>query len=434
MTGTLNGGLSTWTHSRALPWVGTNAGSAPLPFQRWHHFKEAFAPELVERVCASAPPGSRVLDPFGGSGTTALACQFLGVSSTTLEVNPFLSDVIRAKLARYDLQGVQEDLETILSPPQRSPAADIALPDGAPATLIAPGVKGRYVFDKETGLEIVRIRDAIGRLPNPVNARLLRVLMGGILIELSNVTVNGKGRRYRKNWERRAAPGVAGVESALRARVAAATADIAAYSERADCKWDVVTTDARAHKHHQPYGSVVCSPPYPNSFDYTDVYNLELWMLGYLGSKQSNLALRRSTLSSHVQIHREFGSAPEGSFHLTQVLEHLNEIREDLWNPRIPEMIAAYFAELLAIFTNIRPMLHTEGRLWLVVGDSQYRGELVPVALILGELLESTGWQVESSSESRSMRVSPQQGGQKGLEETLLILRPDQALPVGAPG
>jgi len=31
-----------------------------------------------------------------------------------------------------------------------------------------------------------------------------------------------------------------------------------------------------------PVDAAIFSPPYPNSFDYTDVYNLELWVLGYL--------------------------------------------------------------------------------------------------------------------------------------------------------
>jgi len=43
-------------------------------------------------------PVNRVLDPFGGSGTTALTCGFLGIDSISLEVNPFLADLIAAKL------------------------------------------------------------------------------------------------------------------------------------------------------------------------------------------------------------------------------------------------------------------------------------------------------------------------------------------------
>ena len=43
-----------------------------------------------------------IADPFGGSGTTALAAQFLGIRPTTIEVNPFLVDLIEAKIATLD--------------------------------------------------------------------------------------------------------------------------------------------------------------------------------------------------------------------------------------------------------------------------------------------------------------------------------------------
>jgi hypothetical protein len=42
--------FSTWTQNRDLQWLGTNAQSASLPFQGWQHFKEAFAPELIQRA------------------------------------------------------------------------------------------------------------------------------------------------------------------------------------------------------------------------------------------------------------------------------------------------------------------------------------------------------------------------------------------------
>src|SRR5688572_22616815 len=81
-----------WTKGRTIRSVGTNAGAAELPFQNWRRFKEAFAPELIrEAVEASRIPVKNCLDPFGGSGTTALACQFLGVEPVTVEVNPFLA-------------------------------------------------------------------------------------------------------------------------------------------------------------------------------------------------------------------------------------------------------------------------------------------------------------------------------------------------------
>jgi hypothetical protein len=107
--------FDSWTHKREVQTLGTNAGAEKLPFQDWHHFKEAFTPELV----AKAAKGSkrellRCADPFGGSGTTALTCQFLGVEPVTIEVNPYLADLIDAKLCTYDSDGLVRSLGQIL--------------------------------------------------------------------------------------------------------------------------------------------------------------------------------------------------------------------------------------------------------------------------------------------------------------------------------
>ena len=89
-----------WINGREVVSLGTNAGAPALPFQNWRRIKEAFAPELIARALTESPvPVQRCIDPFGGSGTTGLACQFLSVHPVVAEVNPYLADLIEAKLS-----------------------------------------------------------------------------------------------------------------------------------------------------------------------------------------------------------------------------------------------------------------------------------------------------------------------------------------------
>lgn len=412
--------LQEWLGDRDLPWFGTNAGASAVPFQTWHHFKEAFAPELVATALASAGGAGRVFDPFGGSGTTALTCQFLGADVTTLEVNPFLADVIRAKLAQPDAQALRRAARRLTASARKSHDTP-ALPAGAPSTLIEPGTQGRFVFHREAAEQILRLSAAIGRLKDPFHQSFFKAVLGGTLVGLSNVVVNGKGRRYRRGWSERVDPGSDGVDEAFLARTYRAASDIELFAMRRSCDWTVHCGDARTFKHSEPIRLTVCSPPYPNSFDYTDVYNLELWMLGYLGERLGNRELRTSTLSSHVQVHRDFDTPPTDSTVIGVALAQFEQIRDSLWNRHIPEMVGAYFSELLGVFDNIRQATTPGGELWIVVGDSQYRGVLIRVADALSELLTTRGWELRTSERSRSMRASAQQGGQHDLSETLLV-------------
>ena len=153
ITSAKNGGanvcFSDWTGGRFISTIGTNAGATVLPFQSWYRFKEAFAPELVERALNETVGSVRhIVDPFGGSGTTALAAQFLGAKPTTIEVNPFLADLIEAKIAPINCDIVAELLEQVFERANKGNASKTPTFRGAPATFIEPGYKSHYIFSK----------------------------------------------------------------------------------------------------------------------------------------------------------------------------------------------------------------------------------------------------------------------------------------------
>lgn len=412
-----------WTQNRAVTSFGTNNGAEELPFQNWRHFKEAFAPELIARAIAESEiPVQRCLDPFGGSGTTALACQFLGVHPITAEVNPFLADLIAAKLTTYDPDLLARDLGVIARSARITKTKTKRTFANTPESFIEPGTNGRWLFDHAIADHIAALLHAISALSNRKHQRLFRVLLGGILLELSNVVVNGKGRRYRKNWEAR--PRDPLVDEAFYAAARRAIAEIHKFSARKTTDYSLLRGDSRkALRKVKSFDLAIFSPPYPNSFDYTDVYNIELWMLGYLNNWDDNRKLRSSTISSHVQISRSFPSAPNGSRTLRRALNDLRDQREGLWDRRIPEMVGAYFADLMTVLDLLRQTVVDGGMVWMVVGDSRYARTHVKCANILAELASQHMWEVVSLDPFRSMRASAQQGGQYELSENLLVLQ-----------
>ena len=415
-----------WTNQRTLPSLGTNSGALQLPFQRWHKFKEAFAPEIIERAVRECPSHvERCIDPFGGSGTTALACQFLGVHPVVAEINPYLADVIEAKLSSYSfVESLTSDLDQVInSDTQETHDAHIERFRSFPPTFVEPGRKGRWVFDRPVAERISALLYAIESLDSPLHQRLFRVLLGGVLVEVSNVFVSGKGRRYRRQWSDRDVPS-SRVSVSFAKAATEAIEDIRRYSDRPSLSYELRRVDSRdSLRNIAPCELAVFSPPYPNSFDYTDVYNLELWMLGYLTGREANAKLRLATLSSHVQISRFFPDAPDGSPLLCDVISRLEDRRENLWNRHIPEMIGAYFGDLLDVLRQLQQILVSNGLAWIVVGDSCYAGIQVPVALILRELAAEHGWRPVQTDELRTIRTSAQQGGELKLSEQLLVLQ-----------
>jgi site-specific DNA-methyltransferase (adenine-specific) len=76
--------------------------------------------EVVERMIkASCPPGGLVLDPFMGSGTTAVAAQMLKRDFTGFEMNPAYCELIQDRLAALTMDSGASQCE---SEPDNEPA------------------------------------------------------------------------------------------------------------------------------------------------------------------------------------------------------------------------------------------------------------------------------------------------------------------------
>ena len=403
--------------------VSSNLGAANLPFQRWFRFKEAFSPAFVTSAIAACDfPVRNVLDPFGGSGTTSLTARMQGIDSCSIEVNPFLADLIRAKVTPISPATFTLLCRTLVDRISVC-ATDYEPIAGAPATLLEPGVNGRFIYSREVYGALRALRRGI-ELLGTAEARLARVLLGSILVDCSNVRINGKGRRYRQNWETRHVS-KADVFGQFEAAVVRAVEDLIGSSCYSHSNHQVYTDDARARlKMKLPTVDLaVFSPPYPNSFDYTDVYNLELWMLGYLQSKKDNSLLRSRTLRSHVQIKWQEEEHEKLTPTLYAVKQALEERRGDLWNRNIPEMVVGYFLDLREVLVSLKAVVRQGGRVVIAVGDSQYVGVKVDVSCILAEVAISCGYAVEAMGEIRSMRASAQHGGGFDLSETALWLK-----------
>lgn len=411
--------FAAWISSReeGAP-TSSNLHSGALAFQRWYNFKEAFSPAFVADVVSSLGfrPTS-CLDPFCGSGTTALTCQFLGISPTTIEVNPFVADVAEAKLSTYSIESLIATRGSLAGFVRRSRRTSAAAFPGAPASFVEPGLDGRWIFASEVAQRLLVYRNAIERLRKPREKRLLRILLGSILIPLSNVVISGKGRRYRsESAMNRVSP--SDVDRFFEDAFQRALFDIARFRARKCLDYRLIRGDARKRLADCAETDLILfSPPYPNSFDYTDIYNVELWALGYLRSRANNRDLREKTLRSHVQIKRDFSTCDLDSASLDRTTNLLRREGTPMWNRNIPDMIRAYFSDMVVVLEQARRLLSDRGRIVMVVGDSRYAGVKIDVARIITELVADTGLACTRRERLRHMRSSAQQGGRMALSE-----------------
>ena len=110
--------MPTFTLFRGTGFGCTRAGSIPLSkfLENDTHFDGAhfatFPPELIRPcILAGAPPAGVVLDPFMGSGTTALTALEEGRRFIGIELNPKYVQLSTARINNALQQGIQTKLE-----------------------------------------------------------------------------------------------------------------------------------------------------------------------------------------------------------------------------------------------------------------------------------------------------------------------------------
>jgi hypothetical protein len=141
---------------------------------------------------------------------------------------------------------------------------------------------------------------------------------------------------------------------------------------------------------------IVTSPPYPNNIDYSEVYKLELWLLGFISSSEQFLTLRKSTFRSHPTYEKAHAVPEDFADELKtgkllgllgSLLKRLEE-SGDAWRAKL---LSAYFSDMWRSIQNFKTALAESGTAVLVVGNSLHGTEypaLVPTDLIVAQIAE----------------------------------------------
>ncbi|MDI1271958.1 SAM-dependent methyltransferase [Polaromonas sp.] len=402
----------------------TNQDGKGTAFQRWFHFKEAFSPSFVTAAIDSLGyRPTHIVDPFGGSGTSAITAQLLSIDATTVEVNPFLADVIKAKVSqlsaeklRHAAVGFQASLSGTRS--------NILRLSHLPPTFIEGPDKPRWIFPLTVARQLSRYLTCIDQIVDAGIQRFFKVVLGAVLVECSNIYVNGKGRRYRRAWQENQ-PTPEKLDALFALQFNTSFEDVLRFEGRPRSRINVIHGDSRIAlaQISEPIDLAVFSPPYPNTFDYTDIYNVELWVLGYISSSADNARLRKETLRSHVQISRPYDAPKKSSPLLSRTLDALKHQQSQLWDASIPAMVGAYFRDLEIVLEESQRLLAPSGKVMMVVGDSRYADVRIEVANVIGEIATDMGFGSVTVREVRQMRSSAQQGGRLLLAESIVELR-----------
>jgi len=395
---------------------------------RWYVIKEGFSPEVfksaAERVDLSKQDS--VLDPFCGSGTVPLTASLQGHKAYGIEVNPFLEFVSRTKLTHCRPQTVRNYLTGILQGLRNGAISPLE----TYSTFSKTAKSSKWLFNRPVLRSFEGGWRATEQIPGQSRS-LLRLALLGAAMDNCNAVADGKCLRYRKGWQG-SDFGKKNFDESFQARVDTICTDLEESRIRNDGS-AIFGGDARKlmTSEWRRFKLCVTSPPYLNSFDYSDIYRPELFLGKFVNSNAELALIRKSTIRSHVQTGWELPDRSSFGPIFANVIMEIKARSMDLWDRRIPTMIQAYFEDMERILLRLRQLALTEAEVWIVVATSAYAGVEEPVDFIIAEIAERSGWFLSEVGVVRHLRSSGQHINTLGdgikrtlhLRESVVILR-----------
>lgn len=397
------------------------------PIHRWFRFKEGFSADLLRSIIDIVYCRERqlicVADPFCGVGTSLVSSQELSrvrnIGAVGIERNPFIHFVARTKVS-WPLMDARKILELAAVVLQHVPFSPAAVP--ALSSFTTGRCMSRY-----TTMRLAAVRNAIRENGNSANHDALLLGLASAVEQLSKTRKDGRALRLVGKDRQ----DIATVLLEKWAKIAADVTFMQRLAPRASIP-RVILGDGRCPtKCGLAPGSidlVVTSPPYPNNIDYSEVYKLELWLLGFVRNPQEFLALRKSTFRSHptaaeAELDEEFRrELAKGT--IKSVLGPILERTKASAERHRHRMILGYASDIWATLRDCHRLLKAHARCAIVVGNSLHGGKhspyLIPTDLLVSSIGQRTGYRVASIVVARNLRRRI--SGNHFLRESVVLL------------
>lgn len=402
----------------------------------WLKYKEGFSAHLVNLLLdeMGAVAGDWVMDPFMGSGTTALVCQMRGINSVGYDLMPISAVSIKAKSAvmRYDVNEIQrliEDVSNLTVPAdynKRTPYIVITR-DAYPqenelflAYIHEWNETSGYSSEAKNLLTLCVINSLERCSYTTKSGQYLGWDCRSKKVQDANRTKASKGQKLLPEKHVRAE--ILNAKSTILDELTHVLADIELIQKNgvdtAKAEIDFVPGSVL---YELPFvednklKGVITSPPYCNRYDYTRTYALELVYLG-LGEeevKEMRQGLLSCTVESKSKIdalkdyYSSIGKSDRFDYIYTTIKENkafaeimtaLAKRKEngDLNNNGVIRMVEGYFTELAFIYAELYRACKPGSMVAFVNDNVRYGGEVIPVDFLSSSFAEQFGFKIKT--------------------------------------
>lgn len=359
----------------------------------WLRLTPAYSVHLVRDRLRSMEPGSLILDPFSGTGTTPLAAAELGHVGQGVDVNPFLRWLGTTKFRNYtddDLSAARESVRSVI---------DASARRGDDDQLWTPNLFKIEKWWSKSNLALLRnLRHEIDELGAGPAKDLLELALCRLLIVRSAAAFNHQSMGLSE------VDGSAfnEFEFGQGLRVFRDTAEEIFESAAIDLEGSASVSlgDSRVLDESLPVAdAVVTSPPYVNRMSYIRELRPYMYWMRYLDQ-----AIDASELDWKA-IGGTWGSATSklNTWRATEtgtpVDSEMNRIRGLIAadgaknGPLLANYVGKYFDDMWQHFQSMSKRVRAGGTVSYIIGNSTFYGHIVPAEAWYASMLEQSGFE-----------------------------------------
>jgi hypothetical protein len=359
----------------------------------WLRLTPAYSVHLVTELLESTVrDAERVLDPFCGTGTTALVCAERGIRCDTTDINPFLLWLTKTKTATYSLARIrafEEKAAGVRRAMLRSSGRDAWVP---------PLHQIDKWWDPKTLSSLARGMVAIRDENSGAVADLLKIAFCRTMIARANVSFGHQSMSFKKPGNR-----LVVVAELPEAAEVAATWDKAVESIAQSAKSEILTApspllcdarDLRTGLKKNTYHCVITSPPYPNRMSYIRELRPYMYWLGYLDNGRAAGELDWQAIGG------TWGCAtsnvakwsPERSIEVPFAAFNNIVAAITKTSPILGRYVAKYFHDMVGHCESLFAVVARGGKVHYIVGNSKFYDVMLPVERIYAALFEAVGF------------------------------------------
>jgi SAM-dependent methyltransferase len=330
-----------------------------------------------------------VLDPFCGTGTTALVCAERGIRADTIDINPFLVWLAQVKCANYstiELGKFTDACATVLAKAS----------NGDGDEWIPAIHEIEKWWDAETlrllGHAMAGIRAVTDE---PAVTNLLKIVFCRVMIETANVSFGHQSMSFRApthpslfhdkksdfdvNWRRASKDALEAARSPMKAEASISLVDARQLDEKLK---------------YNHYACVITSPPYPNRMSYIRELRPYMYWLGFLTNGRQAGELDWEAIggtwgcaTSNLQKWSR-NRAKAIPFEAFENIIRSIRSRSNV----LATYVDKYFHDMLQHIGSLYQVLKSGAQVNYIIGNSKFYDVLLPVEQIFAAMFEETGF------------------------------------------